>query len=58
MMNNISNLHFGENAMKIGPKIGKLQMCDSHFDTNIQSKMHHVMLYTDSLLFGIEILFI
>ena len=58
MMNNISNLHFGENAMKIEPKIGKLQMFNSHFDANIQSKMHNVMLYTDSLLFGIEILFI
>ena len=23
--------------MKIGPKVGKLQMFNSHFDTNIQS---------------------
>ena len=26
MMNNISNLHFGENNVKIEPKIGKFQM--------------------------------
>ena len=25
-MNNIPNLHFGEDFMKIGPKLGKLQI--------------------------------
>ena len=38
-VNYISHLQFGENSVKIRPKIGKLQMFKftSHLDANIQS---------------------
>ena len=45
MMNSISNLHFGENAMKIRPKVGKLKMFTSHFDANIQSYATLIVCY-------------
>ena len=55
MMNYISNRQFGENSMKFRPKVGTLQM----FKFTAWCKvMQHIKLYTNNLLFGMEILFI